>query len=413
MANISTSPQAEERSYERFPLARRIEHLTMLLSFTTLGLTGLIQKFAFNRTSQFLIGILGGIDSVRSIHHFAAIVLMLGTMYHIVVLGYNLYVLRMRMTMLPVFQDARNALQALLYNIGFGKSRPQMGRFTFEEKAEYWAFVWGTVVMGITGFLMWNPITSAKFLPGEFIPAAKAAHGGEAVLAVLAIILWHMYGVHIKFFNKAMWTGKLTEKEMLHEHPLELADIKAGVADREQDPLKIRKRQKIYFPIASVLTLGMLAGIYGFINAEETALTTIPPQEGQPVEIFDPQTATPRPTSTPTTAPTITPTMADTPSAATTPAATSAVISWDGSVGALFQQECSACHGASASGGLNLSTYADAMKGGASGAVFIPGDSANSLMIIKFESGEHPLFMLPPEELALIKAWLDAGALEK
>lgn len=266
-----------------------------------------------------------------------------------------------------------------------------MGRFTFEEKAEYWAFVWGTVVMGLTGFLMWNPITAAKFLPGEFIPAAKAAHGGEAVLAVLAIILWHMYGVHIKFFNKAMWTGKMTETEMLHEHPLELADIKAGVADRRPDAKTIRKRQRIYFPIASVLTVGMLAGIYGFINTENTALTTIP------------QTSTPRPTSSPTAA----------PSAVKTPEAASAIISWEGSVGPFFQAKCILCHSDPASGGLVLSTYADAMKGGDSGAVFIPGDAEHSWMIVKFESGLHPNAALSPVELALIKAWLNTGALER
>jgi cytochrome b subunit of formate dehydrogenase/mono/diheme cytochrome c family protein len=383
----------------------------MLLSFTTLGLTGLIQKFATSTTSQFLVGLLGGIESVRSIHHFAAIVLIIGTMYHLIVFGYQAYVLRIRLSMLPGFQDAKDALQALLYNIGFAKSRPQMGRFTFEEKAEYWAFVWGTIVMAVTGFLMWNPITSAKFLPGEFIPAAKAAHGGEAVLAVLAIILWHMYGVHIKFFNKAMWTGKLTEQEMLHEHPLELADIKAGIADRRPDEATIRKRQKIYIPIASILTLGMLAGIYGFINTEETSLTTIPPLAEQQVEVFVPQTSTPRPTSTPTAEPTIAPTVADTPSAATTPDAATAVVSWDGSVGPLFQQKCAACHGAS--GGLNLAAYTDAMKGGASGVVFTAGDSAGSLMIIKFESGKHPYAVLTTEELDQIKSWLDAGALEK
>lgn len=410
MAKKSTPPQTE-RTYERFPLARRIEHLTMLLSFTTLGLTGLIQKFATSTTSQFLVGLLGGIESVRSIHHFAAIVLIIGTMYHLIVFGYQAYVLRIRLSMLPGFQDAKDALQALLYNIGFAKSRPQMGRFTFEEKAEYWAFVWGTIVMAVTGFLMWNPITSAKFLPGEFIPAAKAAHGGEAVLAVLAIILWHMYGVHIKFFNKAMWTGKLTEQEMLHEHPLELADIKAGIADRRPDEATIRKRQKIYIPIASILTLGMLAGIYGFINTEETSLTTIPPLAEQQVEVFVPQTSTPRPTSTPTAEPTIAPTVADTPSAATTPDAAAAVVSWDGSVGPLFQQKCAACHGAS--GGLNLAAYTDAMKGGASGVVFTAGDSAGSLMIIKFESGKHPYAVLTTEELDQIKSWLDAGALEK
>jgi cytochrome b subunit of formate dehydrogenase/mono/diheme cytochrome c family protein len=417
MAKKSTSPQTD-RTYERFPLARRIEHLAMLLSFTTLGLTGLVQKFATSPISQFLVGVMGGIENTRSIHHFAAIVLMIGTMWHIVVFGYNFFVLRTSLSMLPGPKDAIDALQAFLYNvglgkfIGLGKTRPQMGRYTFEEKAEYWAFVWGTAVMGVTGFLMWNPITAAKFLPGEIIPAAKAAHGGEAVLAVLAIILWHMYGVHIKFFNKAMWTGKMTEEQMQHEHPLELESIKAGTADRRPDEATIRKRQKIYFPIASVLTLVMLAGIYGFINTETTALTTIPPQAGEQVEIYVPRTATARPTSTPTTVPTAAPTkVANTPSAATTPDAASTVVSWDGSVGPLLNQKCSACHGTS--GGLNLSTYADAMKGGKSGIVFTAGDSANSLMIVKFESGKHPYAVLTAEELAQIKAWLDAGALEK
>ncbi len=427
MAKTSASSETE-RSYERFPLARRIEHLIMLTSFTTLGLTGLVQKFATSPTSQFLVGIMGGVENTRSIHHFAAIVLMLGTMWHIVVFGYNFFVLRTSLSMLPGPKDALDALQAFLYNVGlgklvgFGKTRPQMGRYTFEEKAEYWAFVWGTAVMGVTGFLMWNPITSAKFLPGEIIPAAKAAHGGEAVLAVLAIILWHFYGVHIKFFNKAMWTGKMTEEQMQHEHPLELAAIKAGTADRMPDEMTIRKRQKIYFPIASVLVLGMLGGIYGFINTEETALTTIPPQEGQLVEVYVPQTATPRPTSTPTLEPTNTPLPTATTDASPTPEGTlsaegtpttaaAAVVSWDGAVGPLFTQKCAGCHGAS--GGLNLSTYADAIKGGVSGVVFTAGDSANSIMIVKFESGKHAYAELSAEELSQIKAWLDAGALEK
>ena len=86
---------------------------------------------------------------------------------------------------------------------------PQEARYTFGEKVEYWSVVWGTVIMAVTGFMMWNPISTLRFLPGEAIPAAKAAHGGEAVLAVLAIIIWHFYHVHIKTFNKSMFTGKL------------------------------------------------------------------------------------------------------------------------------------------------------------------------------------------------------------
>lgn len=265
------------KAYLRFPLARRIEHWVMMLSFTLLGLTGLPQRFPDASLSQAILGVLGGIQGVRTIHHTAAIVMMFGTAWHILVMGYSVFVLRDKMSMLPTLQDAKDAFQALLYNVGIAKTYPQMGRYTFEEKMEYWAFVWGALIMGLTGFMMWNPITATKFLPGEFIPAAKAAHGNEAVLAVLAIIIWHMYGVHIKRFNKAMFNGKMSEEEMLHEHPLELADIKAGIADRRPDAATLRKRRMIYYPIAAVLTLGMLGGIYGFINAEETALTTIPP----------------------------------------------------------------------------------------------------------------------------------------
>jgi cytochrome b subunit of formate dehydrogenase/mono/diheme cytochrome c family protein len=399
MANKSKVKKEAPRTYVRFALAQRVEHVFMLLSFATLGLTGLPQKYAAHPASVAFINFFGGIENVRAIHHTAATVMMLGTIYHILIVGYKIFVERRRMTMLPVFQDAKDALVAFLYNLGFKKSRPQMGRYTFEEKAEYWAFVWGAVVMGFTGFLMWNPVTTAKFLPGEFIPAAKAAHGGEALLAVLAIIVWHMYGVHLKHFNKAMWTGRMTENEMLHEHPLELADIKAGVADRPVDAVTLRKRQMVYFPVAAILTVVMLAGVYGFTTAETTALTTIPPQP-QAILVFVPQTPTPIPTPMPT-------------ATRATTSASSANPTWDSVIGALFASKCTSCHGATATAGLNLSSYATAIKGGVTGPWFIAGDSANSLLVTKFGSGAHPYAVLLEDELALIKAWIDAGALEK
>ena len=289
-------------SYQRFPLARRIEHVIMLLSFGILGLTGLPQRYPLAGISVWFVNLLGGIENLRAVHHVSATVMMLGTAWHILVAGYKVFVLRERMSMLPSLQDVKDGWQALMHNIGLAKKFPQMGRYTFEEKLEYWAFVWGAIVMGLTGFLMWNPITAAKILPGEWIPAAKAAHGGEAVLAVLAIIIWHMYGVHIRSFNKSMWTGKMSEEEMLHEHPLELADIKAGIANRPVSPEALRKRQRVYYPIAGVLTVVMLAGVYGFVNTEETALTTVPPQPS-PVAVYVPQTPTPVPTKPPTATP--------------------------------------------------------------------------------------------------------------
>ena len=390
-------------SYQRFPLARRIEHLVMLLSFGFLGLTGLPQKYPLAGISVWFVELLGGIENLRAIHHFSATVLMLGTAWHIIVAGYKIFVLHERLSMLPSLQDIKDGWQALMHNIGLAKHFPQMGRFTFEEKLEYWAFVWGAIVMGLTGFLMWNPIMATKFLPGEWVPAAKAAHGGEAVLAVLAIIVWHMYGVHLRRFNKSMWTGKLNEDEMLHEHPLELADIKAGIANRQVKPEVLRKRKMVYYPVAGVLTAVMLAGVYGFVNTEETALTTIPPLPTQ-VAVYVPQTPTPVPTKPPT--PTPLPATA-TPEGETLPVAGP---SW-ADVAPLFEAKCGACHGTADMTGLALDTYADVMAGKNGEPVIIPGDSANSVLYAVQVAGGHP-GMFTPEELEVVQAWIDAGAPE-
>ena len=388
------------RTYKRFPLVRRIEHLTMLLSFTTLGLTGLPQKFPDSSISIGFVNLFGSIENLRGIHHVAAIVMLLGTIWHILYFGYISYVRHARLTMLPSLQDAKDALQVFLYNIGISKTHPQMGRYTFEEKMEYWAFVWGTAVMVATGFMMWNPISTAKFLPGQFIPAAKAAHGGEAVLAVLAIIIWHMYGVHIKRLNKSMFTGQMSEEDMLHEHPLELADIKAGIAERPVDPVTLRKRQRVFFPVAAVLAILMLSGVYGFVNAEDTALETTE-RRVPTIEVFVPQTATPAPTQTPTLPP-------PTPAAATEQPASAPT--WNSSVGAMLEAECSLCHGDA--GGLDLSTWRGALTGGNSGLVILPGDAVNSLLVTKQQEGGHP-GQLSDEAIAQLIEWINAGALEQ
>lgn len=393
------------RMYVRFTLSQRSQHLLTLLSFTTLAVTGLIQKFSQSPVSLFLLRLFGGIETARVIHHTAAAILMLVAVYHMIELGYKLFVLRVRPTMLPGLQDIKDAWMAFAYNLGFGKSRPQMGRYTFEEKAEYWALVWGILIMGLSGFLLWNPILATKFLPGEFIPAAKVAHGGEAVLAVLAIIVWHMYGVHLKRFNKSMFTGRQTETEMLDEHPLELADIKAGQSERLVDSLTLRKRQRVYYPAAGVLAIVLLGGVYGFINGEQTALKTILPQPNQP-EVFVPQTLTPIPTSLPT----ATPLPALAQGATSTPS--NASVTWEGSAGAILQK-CAGCHGGTTlTAGLDLSTYAGALKGAQDQPVIAAGDAAKSQLVIVQQAGDHPL-ELTSDELNAIIEWINAGAPER
>lgn len=382
------------KRYIRFRISERIEHWFAFASFSTLAITGLVQKFAEVFFAQSIISLLGGIENVRVIHRIAAIVLMIETVFHIGAVGYKIFVLRRPMTMLPGIEDLRNAWKAIRHNLNPSKPRPQQGRYTFDEKFEYWAFVWGTLIMAITGFMLWNPIASAKILPGEIIPAAKAAHGGEALLAVLAILVWHLYHVHFRHLNLSMFTGYLKEEEMYEEHPIELANIKAGLKDHLVHPTIRNKRRSAFFGVYSIIAAVLLIGVYLFVTFEETAITTIPPAED--VVVFVPLTPTPFPTAIPT----------DTPSA-TLPT------SWSQGFGELFQSKCGQCHsGEAALGGLDLSSYAGILAGGNSGAAVVAGNPESSLLITIQTTGDHP-GQLSGDELALVRTWIGEGAPEE
>jgi cytochrome b subunit of formate dehydrogenase len=270
--------------YRRFDLWQRVDHIVLISSFTVLGITGIPQMFSTQPWATWMILAMGGIETVRIIHRVAATILMLGAIYHGGVITYKVFVRRVRLTMLPGWQDVKDAFQAFAYNLGLNKHEPRMGQYNFAEKAEYWAVIWGTVVMIITGFMLWNPITTTLFLPGEIIPAAKAAHGGEALLAVLSILTWHVYHVHVKRFNKSMFTGYLSREEMEEEHAAELALIESGWREIPPDPVAIRRRTRLFIPAAVVISVSLLIGLYVFVTHEHTAIRTIEPPATEQLE---------------------------------------------------------------------------------------------------------------------------------
>ena len=389
-------PSDDKVKFNRFDISQRIEHIVFLLSFSILGLTGLIQKFSASPISDSIIFTLGGVEKVRMIHHINAIVMMIVSGYHVIMLSYKVFVLRVRWTMMPVIEDIQHLFQDIGYFLGFRTHRAYYGRYNYAEKVEYLAVVWGTIIMGLTGFMMWNPISTARFLPGVVIPAAKAAHGAEAILAVLAIVVWHFYHVHLKHFNKSMFTGKLTRKEMLHEHPAELAKIESEQGDQRPPLNVLRRRQQVFFPLAFVFTVAFSFGIYKFANFEITAITTLP--KGETAQVYVPVTPTPRPSPTPA------PTLA--------PGAEVSAMTWDGYFSGLFRNRCSTCHGTTKVGGLSLSTYQDALTGGNSGPAIVPGNSDASILVQKQAAGNHP-GQLTIDELNQVIDWILAGAPEK
>jgi cytochrome b subunit of formate dehydrogenase len=390
------SAPSSKKVFVRFDISQRLEHFSLLVSFTTLAVTGLPQKYASSEISLTILRLLGGIEQTRKIHHVAAAILLIVSIFHILSLLYRMFVLRSKLSMMPWIDDFKHLLHDIGYYLGIRTQKAYYGRYSYAEKVEYLAVVWGTIIMALTGFMMWNPISTARLLPGEAIPAAKVAHGFEAVLAVLAIILWHFYHVHIKHLNKSIFTGKTTREDMEHEHPAELAQIEAGDVAPSIPTHVLRKRQGIYFPVAFALTAVFGISFIKFLTIEETAITTIPLAEK--AQIFVPVTPTARPV----------PTQAPTP----TPGAGIASASWQGTFDGLFRNRCSTCHGRTKVSGLTLATFQDALKGGDHGPAIVPGDPDASVLVQVQSQGGHP-GQLTAEELKSVIEWIKAGAPEK
>jgi formate dehydrogenase gamma subunit len=281
-ALAETEPEAHdiphhEREYPRFRLMARIEHMLLLISFTILCLTGLPQKFPFSPISQGLITLMGGIEFVRLIHRWAAIVLVLGSIYHLLTSSYRLFVKHERMRMLPDLKDGFDLRDTVAYNLGFIDEPPKMRKFNFGEKFEYWAVVWGTAVMIVTGFILWNPIAATRLIPGGWIPVAMEAHGWEAVLAAVSIVIWHLYNVLVKHRNKSMFTGVLSHKIMEEEHALELERLEAGGEPWSVlPPHGLARRRRVFHAVASVVAVLAIGLVYWMFTFEETVITIEP-----------------------------------------------------------------------------------------------------------------------------------------
>lgn len=381
--------EAQQKWYVRFTIFERIEHFVLILSFTTLGVTGLVQKYALNAVSQAIIGGLGGIETTRIIHHFAAALFLLEAVYHLVAVGFKIYIQNKKPTMVPTFKDGTDAVQWLGFNLGLNKHLPKMPRYNFMEKMEYWAMIWGLLMMAFTGLMLWNPIFVTRYLPGEFIPAAKAAHGGEAVLAVLAIILWHFYNVHIKHWNWSMLRGKISHHEMVEEHAQELQEIESGLLPVPPSPEQARRRMMLYVPTAAVFTIVLVGAIYFALTFETTSITTVPPAEQ--IQAYVRATLTPMPPT-----PTAKPQTGSTGGSAQS-------VAWTGTVDQMLMQKCGSCHGNS--GGFNADTYQNVMREVKAGN---PDDSK----IVQIQKiGTHP-GQLSADEMSVLVAWIQAGAPE-
>ncbi len=228
----------------RMSLGQRIQHLTLLVSFFTLVLTGFALRYPQSWLAMIFVH-----ELVRSyIHRVAGIVLIGVSLFHVWYVTMNPEGRRLLQDMLPDWKDVTDARDAFRYYLGYSSHRPMFGRFTYAEKMEYWALVWGMFVMASTGLMAWFKVGVGDRVPGWWVDVAITIHWYEAVLATLAIIVWHLYGViydpHSYPMNWSWFDGRMSIEQYEHEHPLDtLAIEKARNMEEDAEPARSEEEE--------------------------------------------------------------------------------------------------------------------------------------------------------------------------
>ncbi|HUI11743.1 MAG TPA: cytochrome b/b6 domain-containing protein [Bacteroidota bacterium] len=237
---------AGHRLYLRMSFEERLQHGALLLSFFTLVLTGFALRFPDAWWVAPVREISPLMFAARGIlHRAAAIVLVIAGAYHAYYVSAVPRGRKLLRDLMPVPQDVRDAIGVLKYNLGLSPVKPPFGRFSYIEKSEYWALVWGTIVMAVTGVILWFDNTFLGILTKLWWDVARTVHYYEAWLATLAIIVWHFYFImfnpDIYPINLAFWKGTLTEGEMAEEHPLELEELRRRDPVESAGPERVRE----------------------------------------------------------------------------------------------------------------------------------------------------------------------------
>jgi cytochrome b subunit of formate dehydrogenase len=234
---VLADPRGRER-LKRFTVSQRFQHWLLAVLFTTLAGTGFPMKFAAAGWSKAVIDTLGGLSVTRTIHHWAGIALVVGFLAHLVYCmaplarlaaaamedgrrtGYIRAIWRLPMFIRP--NDLRDGYYLLLYLLGIRRTAPTFGRFTIKEKFEYLGVFWGTMLLGVTGMLLWGEQTFTHYFGGRVLNIALIAHTYEAFLAIIHVGILHIVNVmlspNVFPLSLATITGETPTRELAEAH---------------------------------------------------------------------------------------------------------------------------------------------------------------------------------------------------
>lgn len=229
---------ADDALYLRMTVGERLQHASMALAFTVLVVTGFMLRYPDSWWVLAIRKISPHAFELRSLaHRIAAVVMVLASASHIASIVFTARGRQFIRDIFPRRQDAYDVIGQVAWNLGLTKRKPRFGRFSYVEKSEYWALVWGTMVMVTTGTILWFENAFIGVLTKLGWDISRTIHFYEAVLAALAILVWHIYFVvfnpDVYPMSPAWITGYIGEAQMEEEHSLELEEIRKRRTEEE------------------------------------------------------------------------------------------------------------------------------------------------------------------------------------
>jgi len=230
----------------RFTTTQMWLHVSIILSFLLLSVTGLPLKFATAPWALGLMKFLGGPEVASWLHRFAAIVTFgyfavhLGMLFRDVVLHKQKGFFWGWRSMTPQLKDLQDLIANLKYFLYMGP-RPTLDRWSYWEKFDYLAVFWGVGMIGVSGLMLWHPDFFTRFLPGWALNAAYIIHSDEALLATGVIFLFHFFHTHLRPesfpMDPVIFTGSMPLHRFKEERPLEYARmVKEGTLEQHFVP---------------------------------------------------------------------------------------------------------------------------------------------------------------------------------
>jgi formate dehydrogenase subunit gamma len=203
----------------RYRFVERAVHTAAALIFLYVLLTGL----AFWTPGLYWIAtVLGGGFLARVLHPWAGLVL-----FAVVVWMLALWHTDMRTT--DADRAWRRSMVKYIRNDDTGLA--PAGRFNYGQKVFFWAMVWGTLALVVSGLVLWFPDAVPR--TGRVIPEIAVLTHAIAALIVIAAFIVHIYmGVFVVPGSvEAIVRGDVTPEWARHHHGAWADDMAERRAD--------------------------------------------------------------------------------------------------------------------------------------------------------------------------------------